>query len=38
MIVTCVDVYVNPDCIQDFIKATKTNHEYSIQETRKPTV
>ncbi|MEM9220158.1 MAG: antibiotic biosynthesis monooxygenase [Cyanobacteria bacterium P01_F01_bin.150] len=32
MVVTCVYVYVKPDHIDDFIAATKLNHENSIQE------
>jgi autoinducer 2-degrading protein len=32
MIVTCVHVRVKPDHVEDFIKATKRNHEASIQE------
>ncbi len=32
MIVTCVHVSVKPENIEDFIKATKINHENSIQE------
>ncbi|HEY9812675.1 MAG TPA: antibiotic biosynthesis monooxygenase [Candidatus Sericytochromatia bacterium] len=32
MIVTCVHVWVKPEHIEDFIKATKINHENSIKE------
>lgn len=32
MIVTCVHVFVKPEHVEDFIKATKINHENSIQE------
>ena len=32
MVVTCVYVYVKSDHIDDFIAATKLNHENSIQE------
>ncbi|MEO0489325.1 MAG: antibiotic biosynthesis monooxygenase [Cyanobacteria bacterium J06659_2] len=32
MIVTCVHVYVKPEHVQDFITATRLNHENSIQE------
>ena len=32
MIVTCVHVSVKPENLEDFIKATKTNHENSIKE------
>jgi autoinducer 2-degrading protein len=32
MIVTIVTVYVKPDHIDDFIEATKKNHEGSIKE------
>ncbi|NOZ10022.1 MAG: antibiotic biosynthesis monooxygenase [Gammaproteobacteria bacterium] len=33
MVVTIVHVYVKPQYIDDFIAATRTNHEASIQET-----
>lgn len=33
MIVTCVYVSVKPENIEDFIKATKINHENSIKES-----
>ena len=32
MYVTIVDVWVKPDCLEDFIKASETNHLASIQE------
>lgn len=32
MVVTCVYVYVKSDHVDDFIAATKLNHENSIQE------
>ncbi|WP_017302882.1 antibiotic biosynthesis monooxygenase [Spirulina subsalsa] len=32
MIVTCVYVWVKPENVEDFIQATKINHENSIQE------
>ena len=32
MVVTCVHVFVKPEHIEDFINATKINHENSIQE------
>ena len=32
MIVTCVHVYVKPDHIDDFIQASRLNHEKSTQE------
>ncbi|MGK7873501.1 MAG: antibiotic biosynthesis monooxygenase [Xenococcaceae cyanobacterium] len=32
MIVTCVHVSVKPEHVEDFIKASKINHENSIQE------
>lgn len=32
MVVTCVQVYVKPDCVDDFIEATKANHLGSVQE------
>ncbi len=32
MIVTIVQVKVKPEYIQDFIEATKLNHQHSIQE------
>lgn len=32
MVVTCVHVSVKPEHIEDFIHATKLNHENSIQE------
>ncbi|MGB3206794.1 MAG: antibiotic biosynthesis monooxygenase [Crinalium sp.] len=32
MIVTCVHVWVKPEHIEEFIKATKINHENSIKE------
>ena len=32
MIVACVHVWVKPEHIEDFIKATKINHENSIKE------
>ncbi|HEY9623154.1 MAG TPA: antibiotic biosynthesis monooxygenase [Crinalium sp.] len=32
MIVTCVHVLVTPEHVEDFIQATKLNHEHSIQE------
>jgi autoinducer 2-degrading protein len=32
MIVTCVHVRVKPDYVENFIEATKRNHEASIQE------
>lgn len=32
MIVTCVHVYVKAEHVQDFIEASKTNHEHSIRE------
>ena len=32
MIVTCITVHVKPDHIDDFIKATVTNHNASVQE------
>lgn len=32
MIVTIVHVYVKPEHVQDFIQATKDNHENAIQE------
>jgi autoinducer 2-degrading protein len=33
MQVTMVHVHVKPDCVADFIEATRKNHEASIQET-----
>ena len=33
MIVTCVHVYVKPEHIDDFIQASRLNHEKSTQET-----
>jgi autoinducer 2-degrading protein len=33
MVVTCVYVSVKPEYIEDFIKATKNNHENSIKES-----
>ena len=33
MMVTCVHVYVKPDHIDDFIQASRLNHEKSTQET-----
>jgi len=33
MIVTCVMVYVKPENIDDFIAASKKNHESSIKES-----
>jgi (4S)-4-hydroxy-5-phosphonooxypentane-2,3-dione isomerase len=32
MVVTCVHVSVKPEHVEDFIQATKINHENSIQE------
>ena len=32
MVVTCVHVFVRAEHIQDFIKATRINHEASIEE------
>jgi autoinducer 2-degrading protein len=32
MIVTCVHVYVKPENVEDFIKASTINHQNSIQE------
>ena len=32
MTVTCVTVFVKPEFIQDFIKATIVNHENSVKE------
>ena len=32
MVVTCVHVFVKPEHVEDFIAATKVNHENSIQE------
>lgn len=32
MVVTCVHVYVKADCVEDFIAATRQNHENSIKE------
>jgi autoinducer 2-degrading protein len=32
MIVTFVHVWVKPDCIDDFIEASTTNHQQSIKE------
>lgn len=32
MVVTCVHVSVKPEHVEDFINATKLNHENSIQE------
>ena len=32
MIVTCVHVYVKPENVEDFIQASRINHENSIQE------
>ncbi len=32
MIVTCVYVHVKPEYIQDFIRATRTNHLESVKE------
>jgi len=32
MIVTCVYVYVMPNHIEDFIKATEANHKESVKE------
>lgn len=34
MVVTCVHVWVKPEHIEDFIKATKINHENSIKEAQ----
>jgi autoinducer 2-degrading protein len=32
MIVTCVHVYVKPEHVQQFIEASKINHQHSITE------
>jgi len=32
MIVTCVHVYVKPECVESFISATILNHQASIKE------
>ena len=32
MYVTIVHVYVKPECVDDFIQATRLNHEASVQE------
>jgi autoinducer 2-degrading protein len=32
MLVTCVTVYVKPDHIDDFIRATSANHNESVKE------
>ena len=32
MIVTCVHVFVKPEHVEDFIAASKRNHENSVQE------
>lgn len=32
MIATCVHVYVKPEHVNDFIEATKRNHEHSVRE------
>ena len=32
MIVTCITVFVKPDHIDDFIKATVENHQHSLKE------
>ncbi len=32
MIVTCVHVYVKPEHVEDFIRATRMNHENSVKE------
>lgn len=32
MVVTCVYVFVKPEHIEDFIKASKLNHENSVKE------
>lgn len=32
MIVTCVHVYVKPEHVQEFIEASKVNHQNSIKE------
>ena len=32
MIVTCVHVYVKPENVEDFIQASRINHENSIKE------
>ena len=33
MIVTCVHVYVKPEHIEDFIQASRRNHEHSVRES-----
>ena len=32
MVVTCVHVHVKPEHIEDFVRASKLNHENSVQE------
>lgn len=32
MYVTIVHVYVKPECVDDFVQATRLNHEASVQE------
>ncbi len=32
MMVTCVNIYVKPEHLEDFIRATVENHQHSVQE------
>ena len=32
MVVTCVEVHVKPEHVEDFIRASKINHEKSVEE------